>query len=74
MNLQMRSKSFFKITKTNLHVQFHNEGFVVMVLYPADVFVHLNDTNSSLHSRDVAFSDVKDKVAGLTAQMEVWQA
>ena len=45
-----------------------------MLAYLADVFGHLNDMNLSLQGRDVTVSDVKDKLAGLTARMGVWQA
>ena len=38
------------------------------------VFGHLNDINLSLQGRDVTASDVKDKLAGITARMGVWQA
>ena len=42
--------------------------------YLADVFGCLNDMNLSLQGRDVTVSDVKDKLAQLTARMGVWQA
>ena len=45
-----------------------------MFAYWADVFGHLNNMNLSLQGRDVTVSDVKDKLAGLTARMGVWQA
>ena len=45
-----------------------------MLAYQADVFGHLNDMNLSLQGNDVIVSDVKDKLARLTAQMVVWQA
>ena len=45
-----------------------------MLAYLADAFGHLNDMNLFLQGRDVTVSDVKDKLAGLTARMEVWQA
>ena len=45
-----------------------------MLVYLADVFGHFNEINLSLQGRDVTVSDVKDKLAGLSAQMAVWQA
>ena len=45
-----------------------------MFAYLADVFGHLNDMNLCLQVRDVSVSDVKNKLAGLTAQKEIWQA
>ena len=45
-----------------------------MLAYLADVFGHLNDMNWSLQGREVRVSNVKDKLAGLTARMGVWQA
>ena len=45
-----------------------------MLAYPADVFGHLNDMNLPLQGRDVTVSDVKDKLAGVFAQIGVWQA
>ena len=74
MNLKMRVKSFFEKTKNNLHILFHNEEFVVMLAYLADVFGHINDMNLYLQGRDVTVSDVKDKLAGITVRMAVWQA
>ena len=44
-----------------------------MLAYLANVFGLLNDMNLSLQGRDVAVRDFKDKLAGLTVQMEVWQ-
>ena len=67
--LKIRLKSFFEKIKTNLHVQFRNEKFVVMLAYLADVFSHLNDMNLYLQTRVVTVSDVKNKLAGLTTQM-----
>ena len=74
MNLKMRMKSFFEKDKNNLHVLSHNGEFVVMLAHLADVFGHLNDMNLYLQGRDVAVSDVKDKLAGITVRMAVWQA
>ena len=45
-----------------------------MLAYLADVFGHLNGMNLSLQGRDVTVSDVKDKLAGLTGRIGVWQA
>ena len=45
-----------------------------MLAYLADVFGHLDDINLSLQHHDVTVSDVKDKLAGLTARMGMWQA
>ena len=61
---------FLRENKNNIHVEFHNVEFVVMLAYLADVFGHLNDMNLSLQGRDVKVSDVKDKLAGLTARIE----
>ena len=74
MNLKMRVKSFFEKTKTTSMSLFHNEEFVVMLAYRADVFGHLNDMILYLQGRDVTVSDVKDKLAGITVRMAVWQA
>ena len=65
---------FLRENKNNLHVQFHNEEFVVMLTYMADVIGHLNVMNLSLQGCDVTVSDVKDKLAGPTSRMGVWQA
>ena len=40
-------------------------------MYLADVFGHFNNMNLSLQDRDVTVSDIKDKLAGLTARMGV---
>ena len=45
-----------------------------MLAYLADVFGHLNDMILYLQGRDVTVSDVKDKLAGITVRMAVWQA
>ena len=60
-------KIFLRENKNNIHVQFHNEEFVVMLAYLADVFGHLNDMNLSLQGRGVTVRDIKNKLAGLTA-------
>ena len=73
-DLKNEIEIFLRENKNNPHVQFHNKEFVVMLAYLADVFGHLNDMNLSLQGRDVTVSDVKDKLAGLTARMGVWQA
>ena len=73
MNLKMRSKSFFEKAKNNLCVQLPNEEFVVMLSHMANVFGHLNDMKLSLQGRDVTVSDVKDKLAGITARIGFWQ-
>ena len=65
---------FLRENKNNLHVRFYNEEFVVMLAYLADIFGHFSDMNSSLQGRDVTVSDLKDKLAGLTARIGVWQA
>ena len=58
---------FLRETKDNFHVQFHNKEFVVMLAYLADAFGRPNDMNWYLQDCDVTVSDVKDKLAGLTA-------
>ena len=65
---------FLRKNKNNLHVQFRKQEFVVMLAYLADVFGRLYDMNWSLQGRDVTLSDVKNKLAGRTARMGVWQA
>ena len=45
-----------------------------MLTYMADVFGHLDVMNLSLQGCDVTVSDVKDKLAGPTSRMGVWQA
>ena len=65
---------FLRENKNNLHAQFHNEGFVVMLAYLADIFGHLNDMNLSLQGGDVTVNDVENKIAGLTTGMGAWQA
>ena len=45
-----------------------------MLAYLADVFGHLTDLNLSLQGFGVTVSDVKDKLAELTARTGVWQA
>ena len=72
--LKNEVKIFLRENKNNIRVHFHNEEFIVMFAYLADVFGRLNHMNLSLQGRDVTVSDVKDKLAGLTAQMRVWQA
>ena len=72
--LKYEVEIFLRENKNNLHTQFHNEEFVVMLAYLADVFGHLNDMNLPLQDCDVTISDVKDKLAGLTARTGVWQA
>ena len=52
-----------------------------MLAYLADVFGHFNEMNLSLQGRDETVSDVKDKLAGLSARLKadtikdmgVWQ-
>ena len=58
---------FLRQNKNKFHVQFHDEEFVVMLAYLADVFGHLNDMNLSLQGRNVTVRDVKNKLAGHTA-------
>ena len=60
---------FFRVNKNNIQVHFH-----VILAYLADVFGHFNDINLSLQGRGVTVSDVKNKLAGLTSRMGVWQA
>ena len=45
-----------------------------MLALLADVFGHLNNINLFLQGRNVTVSDIKDKLAGLTAQMGVSKA
>jgi len=45
-----------------------------MLAYLTDAFGHINEMNLSLQNRDVTVSDVKDKLAGLTVRIGVWQA
>lgn len=73
-NLKNEVGVFLRENEINLHVQFHNEEFLMMLAYLADVFGRLNDMNLSLQGRDVTVSDVQDKLAGLSARMGVWQA
>ena len=65
---------FLQEKEANFQVQFRNEEFIIILAYLADVFGHFNQMNLSLQGCDVAVSDVKDKLAGLSAQMGVWQA
>ena len=44
-----------------------------MLEHLADVFGHFNEQNLSLQGCDVIVSDVKNKLAGLSARMGVWQ-
>ena len=60
---------FLRENKNNLHVQFHDEEFVVMLVYLVDVFGHLNDMNLSSQGRDVTVTNAKDKLAGLIVRM-----
>ena len=59
---------FLRQNKNNLHVQFHNEKFAVMLANLAGVFDHLNDMNLSLQFIYLT------KLARLTARIGVWQA
>ena len=72
--LENEDEIILRENKNNLHVLFHNGEFVVMLAYLADVFGHLNDLSLYLQGCDVTASDVKDKLAGLTVRMAVWQA
>ena len=45
----------------------------MMLAFLVDIFGHFNKLNLSLQRRDVTISDVKDKLVGLSARMEVWQ-
>ena len=72
--LKNQVEIFLRENKNKLHVQFHNKEFVVMLAYLADVFGHLNDINLSLQGCNVTVSYIKDKLAGLTARMGVWQS
>ena len=72
--LKNGAEIFLRENKNNLHVQFHNDDFVVMLAYLGDVFNHLNDINLSLQGHNVTISDVKEKLSGLTARIRVWQA
>ena len=45
-----------------------------MLAHLADVFGHLNSMDLFLQGRDVTVSNVKHKLAGLTARMGVWHA
>ena len=71
---QLENEIEIFLWENNLHVQFHNEEFVVMLAYLADVFGHLNNMNLSLQGRDVTVCDDRDKLAGLIARIGVWQA
>ena len=73
MNLKMRLKSFFENTKATSVSYFTMKMFVVMFAYLPNVFSHLNDTKLFLQGHDVTVNDVKDKLAGLTSRMGVWQ-
>uniref|UniRef100_UPI00358E6FFE protein FAM200C-like n=1 Tax=Myxine glutinosa TaxID=7769 RepID=UPI00358E6FFE len=72
--LRVEVEIFLRDNENNLHVHFDNEEFVMMLAYLADIFGRLNEMNQSLQGRDVTVSDVQDKLAGLSARMEVWQA
>ena len=72
--LKNKVEIFLRENKNNLLVQFHNEEFAMMLTCLANLFGRLKDMNLSLQGRDVTVSDVKEKLAGLTARMGVWQA
>ena len=72
--LKNEVETFFQENKNNLDVQLCIEEFVAILAYLADIFGHLNDMNLSLQGRNVTVSDIKDKLAGLTARIGVWQA
>uniref|UniRef100_UPI00358E9691 protein FAM200C-like n=1 Tax=Myxine glutinosa TaxID=7769 RepID=UPI00358E9691 len=72
--LRVEVEIFLRDNENNLHVHFDNEEFVMMLAYLADIFGRLNEMNQSLQGHDVTVSDVQDKLAGLSARMEVWQA
>ena len=72
--LRNEVEAFLQESESTVHVQFHSEEFMMMLAYLADVFGHFNEANLSLQGREVTVSDVKDKLAGLCAQMGVWQA
>ena len=64
----------FQESESKVHAQFHSEEFMMMLAYLADVFGHFSEANLSLQGREVTVSDVRDKLAGLCARLEVWQA
>ena len=64
---ELKSEVKIFLRKNNLHVQFPNEEFVVMLAHLTDAFGHLNDMKLSLQGRDMTASNVKDKLAGLAA-------
>uniref|UniRef100_A0A8C4WVN9 Uncharacterized protein n=1 Tax=Eptatretus burgeri TaxID=7764 RepID=A0A8C4WVN9_EPTBU len=65
---------FLRDNENNLHVHFDNEEFVMMLAYLADIFRRLNEMNQSLQGCNVTVSAVQEKLAGMSARMEVWQA
>ena len=72
--LRVEVEIFLRDNENNLHFYLHNEEFVMMLAYLADVFGRLNEMNLSLQGRNVTVSNVLDKLAGLSARMGVWQA
>ena len=46
--LKNKVEIFLRESKNNLHFQFHNEEYVMMLAYFADIFGYLNDMNLSL--------------------------
>ena len=72
--LKNEVKIFLREDENNLHVQFHNEEFVVILAYLADIFSLLSNMKLSLQGCDVTFRDAKNKLAALTARMGAWQA
>ena len=72
--LENEVKTFLRENKNNLHVQFDNEEFAVMLAYLDDVFGHLNDMSLSLQDRGVIANDFKEKLAKLTARMKRWRS
>ena len=72
--LRNKVEVFLQVNEANLHVQFRNKEFIMMLAYLANVFGHFNEMNLSLQGRDETVSDVKDKLAGLSARLKTWES
>ena len=51
--LRNEIKVFLQENKANLHVQFHNKEFIMMLAYLAGVFGHFNKMNLSLQGHNI---------------------
>ena len=73
--LRNEVKAFLSESDIDSHVQFCNDtDFEIKLAYLADIFGMLNEVNVCLQGLNITVSEVRDKLAGLSARISVWQS